>query len=108
MVQNEANEDFSRVDEYRGQNANMHACEAALWAYEATGQKEPYLKRAKTLANSVAKKLASLTLPMTGCDSKGTKFSAEVAGFIWEHYDTDWQIDYDYNKASFFVTRLFR
>ena len=33
----EANEDFSVFSSYRGQNANMHAVEAMLWAFEATG-----------------------------------------------------------------------
>ena len=50
------------MDQYRGQNANMHACEAALWAFEATGKIDPYLNRARTLAHSVAKNLASKTI----------------------------------------------
>ena len=79
----------------------MHACEAALWAYEATGQKDPYLRRAKTLANSVAKRLVGLTMTESNVLSNETPFSSKVAGFIWEHYDTEWNIDYDYNKARF-------
>ena len=87
------------VDNYRGQNANMHACEAALWAFEATGQKEPYLSRAKTLANSVVKTLGSLTVPQKARSAKTPQFSEKVAGFIWEHYDTEWNINYDYNRV---------
>ena len=100
ILKNESNEDFSVVDQYRGQNANMHACEAALWAFEATGKKDPYLNRAKTLANSVAKNLASLTMSKAEVLCQGTPFSSKVVGFIWEHYDTEWNIDYDYNKAT--------
>ena len=95
--QNEANEDFTKMDNYRGQNANMHACEAAMWAFEATGQIDPYLNRAKTLAYSVAKNLASHTTNLK--ENSNQPFSSETQGFIWEHYDTKWNIDYDYNKV---------
>ena len=94
------------VDQYRGQNANMHACEAALWAFEATGKKDPYLNRAKTLANSVAKNLASLTRRKGKDLSQGTLFSSKVDGFIWEHYNTEWNIDYDYNKETYIFSIL--
>ena len=41
--------DWAALSPYRGQNANMHACEAMLAAWEAT--REPrYLDRAETLA----------------------------------------------------------
>ncbi len=36
---NTASEDFSEVTPYRGQNPNMHFCEAFIAAYEATGDK---------------------------------------------------------------------
>ena len=46
--------DWSALSPYRGQNANMHACEAMLAAYEAT--REPrYLERAATLAEHVTR-----------------------------------------------------
>ena len=85
------------MDKYRGQNANMHACEAALWAFEATGQIEPYLNRAKTLAYSVSKNLVSLTASENSTAHQ--LFSSKTQGFIWEHYDIKWNIDYDYNKV---------
>ena len=65
---------------YRGQNANMHACEALLAAYEATREPQ-YLERAETLAISVTQRLA-----------------AHGAGLIWEHYLQDWQPDWNYNR----------
>ena len=67
---------------YRGQNANMHMCEACLAAFEATGEQR-YLQRAKDLANTFALQLAH-----TGQQP------------IWEHYHPDWTPDWDYNKDS--------
>lgn len=72
--------DWSAIDPYRGQNCNMHMCEAMLAAYEATGEAR-YLDRAETLARRVCGDLAG------GSD-----------GLIWEHYHTDWTHDWDYNK----------
>jgi mannose/cellobiose epimerase-like protein (N-acyl-D-glucosamine 2-epimerase family) len=68
------------LDPYRGQNANMHLCEAFLAAYEATGE-DRYLDRAECLAKRFAGELADL-----------------AGGLIWEHYDTGWQVDLDYNR----------
>jgi mannose/cellobiose epimerase-like protein (N-acyl-D-glucosamine 2-epimerase family) len=65
---------------YRGQNANMHACEAMLAAYEATGDAF-CLRRATTLAQSVAHRLA-----------------AQSHGLVWEHYHADWTPDWNYNR----------
>ena len=106
-IKNEANEDFLIMDQYRGQNANMHACEAAIWAFEATGQINPYLNRAKTLALSVAKILASKTIHKEQNSDQNEFFSSVVQGFIWEHYDTKWNIDYEYNKVIFITRRAY-
>ncbi|WP_407661649.1 AGE family epimerase/isomerase [Haladaptatus caseinilyticus] len=65
---------------YRGQNANMHACEAFIAAYEATEEKR-YLDRAYSIAEGLAKTLA-----------------AETDGKIWEHYDRNWGHDMSYNE----------
>ncbi|MFP8968115.1 AGE family epimerase/isomerase [Pokkaliibacter sp. CJK22405] len=70
------------VGEYRGQNANMHSCEAMLCAYEATGDRQ-FLDRALAVARTMCQRLA----PLGG-------------GLIWEHYNTDWQVDWDYNKED--------
>jgi len=82
LYRDEANADFSVIAPYRGQNANMHACEALLWAYEST-QEQRFLARAARLADAVTNQLAS-----------------QAHGLIWEHYDADWQIDWQYNLAD--------
>ena len=76
----EQNADFSCADDYRGQNANMHLCEALLMCFEATNETR-YLKRAKQLAETFTVKLA-----------------AQSQQFVWEHYSKNWQLDLDYNK----------
>lgn len=65
---------------YRGQNANMHACEAMLAAHEAT-QDPWFLARAVALAHAVTQTLAS-----------------RANGLVWEHYHPDWTPDWDYNR----------
>ncbi len=82
LYADQANSDFGTIDPYRGQNANMHACEAMLWAYEATQEKQ-YLQRACTLASNITLRQA-----------------AKAEGLVWEHYDRDWEIDWGYNKAD--------
>ena len=67
---------------YRGQNANMHMCEACLAAYEATKQPE-YLYRAQSLIEKFAFELAEA-----------------AGGLVWEHYTEDWAIDWDYNRDN--------
>jgi mannose/cellobiose epimerase-like protein (N-acyl-D-glucosamine 2-epimerase family) len=66
---------------YRGQNANMHATEALLAAFEASGEQR-FLDRAEILATNVAQRQAAL--------ADGV--------MIWEHYKADWSIDWDYNR----------
>lgn len=80
LYRDEISAGWNRVSPYRGQNANMHSCEAMLAAYEAT--REPkYLNRAYTLARRVTLDLA-----------------ATAGGLIWEHYDENWDVDWEYNK----------
>lgn len=64
---------------YRGQNANMHMCEAMLAAFEASGERR-YLERALTLADNMARRQAAM-----------------AGGLVWEHYDPDWRIDWNYH-----------
>lgn len=71
--------EWEPVEPYRGQNANMHACEAYLAAHEATGEAE-YLERAVAIARRMTVELA---------DDRGR---------IWEHYTPDWEPDYEYNR----------
>ena len=72
--------DWGAVASYRGQNANMHLCEALLCVYEATGEGR-YLDRAYLLARRVCVDLA-----------------AASDGLVWEHYRVDWSYDWEYNR----------
>ncbi|WP_374377607.1 AGE family epimerase/isomerase [Dongia sp.] len=88
LYADEAAADWSRTYPYRGQNANMHACEAMLAAYEATKDTR-YLDRAETLAHKITRRQAS-----------------HAGGMMWEHYHADWSVDWDYNKDD--KTNIFR
>ena len=88
LYADEAAADWSAVSPYRGQNANMHACEAMLAAFDATGQAR-YLNRAAKLAHNITVRQAALANSM-----------------IWEHYHADWSVDWDYNEDD--KTNIFR
>ena len=75
----EISSDWSIVDPYRGQNANMHTCEAMIAAFEATGATN-YLDRATALAIRVC-----------------VDMTKQSDGMIWEHYDKNWDPDWQYN-----------
>ncbi len=68
-----------QIDDYRGQNANMHSVEALLSCYAAT-KDEQFLDRAYQIASRISKDLA---------DSKQQ--------LIWEHFTQQWDIDWQYN-----------
>ncbi|CAE7821193.1 yihS [Symbiodinium sp. CCMP2592] len=79
---------------YRGQNSNMHMCEALIAAYEATKETR-YLDRAEVLAETfAATPVPSLDQPNYG------------GGFVWEHYDVNFEIDWEYNKND--PTNIYR
>jgi len=65
---------------YRGQNDNMHACEAMIAAYEATRDVN-FLDRACLVAKNITQR-----------QSRGTQ------GHLWEHFKQDWAPDLDYNR----------
>jgi mannose/cellobiose epimerase-like protein (N-acyl-D-glucosamine 2-epimerase family) len=73
---------------YRGQNANMHLCEALLAAFDATGEAR-YLDRAQTLADNITVRQAAL-----------------AGGLVWEHFHADWSVDWDHNRDD--PANLFR
>ena len=75
----ERDDTLKTLSPYRGQNANMHMCEALLAAWQATHDIK-YLDRAEQLARRFTIELA-----------------AQTDGRIWEHYDRNWQVDMDYN-----------
>lgn len=68
------------LSNYRGQNSNMHLCEAMIAAYEAT-KNTLFLDRAKLLAHNIAVRQASLT-----------------DNLVWEHFTTNFEPDWEYNK----------
>jgi len=80
LCKSEFSGDFSESEDYRGQNANMHTCEAMLAAYEATGEQR-YLDRAREIAHALTVRLAE-----------------ETDGLLWEHYTEDWEHDFAYNR----------
>ena len=88
LYADEANADWSVLAPYRGQNANMHACEALIAAFEASGEQR-YLRRALTLARNVTVRQAALS-----------------DGLVWEPYRADWSVDPDYNRDD--KTNIFR
>ena len=88
LYADEASADWSELSMYRGQNANMHACEAMLAAFDATSEMR-YLERAATLAHNITVRQAAL-----------------ADGLIWEHYRADWSVDWDYNRND--KTNIFR
>ncbi|SFR89662.1 Mannose or cellobiose epimerase, N-acyl-D-glucosamine 2-epimerase family [Dyella sp. OK004] len=79
LYRDEADEHWN-FSSYRGQNANMHMCEAMLAAYQASDDPR-YLDRALMLADHITRRQAT----------KGD-------GLVWEHYDAQWNIDWDYHR----------
>jgi mannose/cellobiose epimerase-like protein (N-acyl-D-glucosamine 2-epimerase family) len=88
LFADEATGDWATLFPYRGQNANMHSCEALIAAYEATGNVE-YLQRASVIARNITVRQARL-----------------ADGLIWEHYRSDWSVDWEYNRGD--RTNIFR
>ncbi len=75
----DASPDWSKTGLYRGQNANMHCCEAMLAAFQAT-KDQRFLDRAYQLAQTVTVQLAD-----------------KAGGLIWEHYTPSLDVDWDCN-----------
>jgi len=91
LYADEASADW-QLAAYRGQNANMHGCEAMLAAFEAT-QDAAYLTRALTLAEAITQRQAALA-------------DTGLGRLVWEHYRADWSVDWDYNRDD--KTNIFR
>jgi mannose/cellobiose epimerase-like protein (N-acyl-D-glucosamine 2-epimerase family) len=79
LYRDEADVDWN-FSPYRGQNANMHLCEAMLTAFDADPNPR-YLHRALALAERMTQQQA-----------------AKSDGLVWEHYDAHWNIDWNYNR----------
>ena len=97
LYADEATPDWT-VGPYRGQNANMHACEAMQAAWRATGDRK-YLDRAIALAEAVTGTLAAKSADLPDV-------IPACATLVWEHYREDWAIDPDYNRGD--RTNIFR
>ncbi len=82
LYRSEYDAEWTSQSAYRGQNANMHMCEALIAAYETTGDRR-YLERALTVAETVTVELATPT-----------------DGMVWEHYTEDWEPDFEYNRDN--------
>ena len=80
LYADEISADWSTLSKYRGQNANMHSCEALIAAYEATNEQK-YLDRALIISDNICNRQA-----------------AQADGLIWEHYSSEWKIDWSFNK----------
>ena len=91
LYADEADADW-RLTGYRGQNANMHGCEALMAAFDATAEPK-YLTRALSLAEAITQRQAALA-------------DAGLGPLVWEHYRADWSIDWDYNRDDH--TNIFR
>jgi mannose/cellobiose epimerase-like protein (N-acyl-D-glucosamine 2-epimerase family) len=88
LYADEASGNWKTLFPYRGQNANMHGCEALIAAFEATGEFR-YLERALLIARNITMRQAQL-----------------ARGLIWEHYHSDWSVDWEYNRND--KTNIFR
>lgn len=75
----ERDDTLKTLSPYRGQNANMHMCEALLAAWQATRDVK-FLDRAEQLVHKFA-----------------FDFAAQSGGQIWEHYDAHWTVDMEFN-----------
>lgn len=80
LYADQADPGWETLEAYRGQNANMHTCEALLATFEAT-EEERFLERAYTVADRYTRDVTSAT-----------------DGLLWEHYDEEWEPDRSYNE----------
>ncbi len=79
LYRDEADEQW-KFSSYRGQNANMHLTEALIATFEATHDSR-YRDRAVAVADAMTRRQAAL-----------------AGGLVWEHYDENWAIDWDYHR----------
>lgn len=76
--------DWQPLDRYRGQNSNMHATEALMAAFEATGD-STYLRMAERIADLVIRRHAG---------SNGWR--------IPEHFTEAWEVEREYSGSPMF------
>lgn len=83
-INEEFHRDWSPIENYRGQNSNMHLTEALMAAFEATGDKA-YLSKAERIADLIIRRAAG------ALDFR-----------VPEHFDENWVLDKDYRGNEMF------
>ncbi|MGV1914690.1 AGE family epimerase/isomerase [Rhizobium sp. 22-785-1] len=83
-INEEFHRDWSPIDNYRGQNSNMHLTEALMAAFEATGDKS-YLTKAERIADLIIRRAAG------ALDFR-----------VPEHFDENWVLDKNYRGNEMF------
>lgn len=76
--------DWGSGNPYRGQNSNMHLCEALMAAFEATAD-ATYLRMAERIADHIVRRRA-----------------AENGWRLPEHFTQDWRVDRGYSGSLVF------
>jgi mannose/cellobiose epimerase-like protein (N-acyl-D-glucosamine 2-epimerase family) len=84
LYADEATPDW-HVSAYRGQNANMHAVEAHMAAWDATRDAK-HLARARAIAHAMCVRQAARVEAATG------------HALVYEHYDAAWNVDLEFNR----------
>ena len=82
-MNNHWNNAFTECDPYRGMNANMHAVEGLLAAYDVTGEKK-FFDRAYAISKRSIDGFA--------------RQNPKGEWFLPEHFDAKWNPDLDFNK----------
>ena len=95
--------DFSAPNPYRGQNANMHMCEAQIALFEALGT-PMHLERATAIAHKLCVALpVSAAAPFASSQAlkeAAAQTAAGCYGRVCEHYTSDWVPDPEKNKDA--------
>ncbi len=82
MMSNEWSEDFSEQDSYRGINANMHAVEALLAAFDVTSQ---------TIFRDRAFEISQRAI---------NQFARDFQWMLPEHFDSKWNVRKEFNSDN--------
>lgn len=86
LYADQADAAFASTRPYRGQNANMHAVEAHMAAWDATGEAK-HLQRARAIAEAM-------------CVRQAARVAAACHGhaLVYEHYDSQWRPDFEFHR----------
>jgi mannose/cellobiose epimerase-like protein (N-acyl-D-glucosamine 2-epimerase family) len=86
LYSDQADQAYTATRPYRGQNANMHAVEAHMAAFDATGE-EKHLVRARAIAEAM-------------CVRQAARVAEACHGhaLVYEHYNSAWLPDMEFHK----------